>query len=382
MGIEYPPSSIFMTTTSTLYTKGHISSENVSLYHMSGLSTGGFVAACSTYGNNSDVDSLCFFSREGEPAGRISIRGDITGNLYLMEVITAGLQDGRVMATTRASDRVWIYNPPSSEGSFLQSQSATEVWDLSGAGVTGIGSLAGNIFLSTLLYTITGRVMDASSREPVVQAVVTTDGGGLGVSDGEGEYEFLQKPGRWWMEVTPADQGYNGFGEWLVVEGEDLFMHKDILLRPAKPTRRECSKNEDCSDGIFCNGIETCVDHVCEPGSDPCPSDGLFCNGEETCDAEGDSCVSSGNPCQGITRCDEEIDACVDCTGDGDCDDGLYCTGVETCVKNICQPGSSPCPEGVTCDEEGDACNYSIHNSNSTNHAAIPVDAPSPVLKD
>ena len=105
--------------------------------------------------------------------------------------------------------------------------------DLSGAGITSIGSLAGNIFLSTILYTITGRVLDASSMEPIVQALVTTDGGGLGKSDQEGEYEFLQKPGRWWMEVTAADQGYNGFGEWILVEGEDLFMQKDILLRSA-----------------------------------------------------------------------------------------------------------------------------------------------------
>ena len=341
-GIQYTPFLYFYDNNLNLIHKKDISSENVSLYHMSGLSTGGFVAACSTYGNNSDVDSLCFFSREGEPAGRISIRGDITGNLYLMEVITAGLQDGRVMATTRASDRVWIYNPPSSEGSFLQSQSATEVWDLSGAGVTGIGSLAGNIFLSTILYTITGRVMEALSGEPIARAVVTTDGGGLAKSDQEGEYEFFQKPGRWWMEVTPADQGYNRFGEWIRVEGENLFMQKDILLYPRTTSRKECITNADCDDALHCTGVETCVDHVCQPGSDPCPDDGLFCNGEETCDAEGDSCVSSGNPCPENLRCDEGIDACVDCTGDGDCDDGLYCTGVETCVTTSASPAVPP----------------------------------------
>ena len=67
-----------------------------------------------------------------------------------------------------------------------------------------------------------------------MQAAVTTDGGGMGVSDQEGEYEFLQKPGRWWMEAIPADQGYDGFGEWIRVEGEDLFMQKDILLYPVQ----------------------------------------------------------------------------------------------------------------------------------------------------
>ncbi|MFH0983586.1 MAG: S8 family serine peptidase [Planctomycetota bacterium] len=43
------------------------------------------------------------------------------------------------------------------------------------------------------------------------------------------------------------------------------------------------------------------------------------------------------------------------CTGDPDCDDGLFCNGAETCVAQSCQAGSDPCP-GQSCDEVADQC--------------------------
>lgn len=52
-----------------------------------------------------------------------------------------------------------------------------------------------------------------------------------------------------------------------------------------------------------------------------------------------------------------------ECTADGDCDDGLFCNGAETCVADVCQAGtpvdcsalSDQCNDGV-CDEELDEC--------------------------
>ena len=34
---------------------------------------------------------------------------------------------------------------------------------------------------------------------------------------------------------------------------------------------------------------------------------------------------------------------CVSCGQDSDCDDGVACNGVETCVDNWCNTGTSPC---------------------------------------
>jgi hypothetical protein len=45
----------------------------------------------------------------------------------------------------------------------------------------------------------------------------------------------------------------------------------------------------------------------------------------------------------------------VSCSIDGECDDGLFCNGVETCVGGFCQPGTDPCP-GQGCDEVNEEC--------------------------
>jgi len=52
-----------------------------------------------------------------------------------------------------------------------------------------------------------------------------------------------------------------------------------------------------------------------------------------------------------------------DCTDDGDCDNGAWCDGVETCgTDGFCQPGTPPdCSDGVqctvdSCDEQADQC--------------------------
>jgi V8-like Glu-specific endopeptidase len=42
------------------------------------------------------------------------------------------------------------------------------------------------------------------------------------------------------------------------------------------------------------------------------------------------------------------------CTGNSQCDDGLFCNGAETCSGGSCQAGTSPCASG--CDEATDTC--------------------------
>jgi hypothetical protein len=43
------------------------------------------------------------------------------------------------------------------------------------------------------------------------------------------------------------------------------------------------------------------------------------------------------------------------CSNDSECDDGLFCNGLETCQTGLCQPGSDPCP-GQQCDGTNDEC--------------------------
>jgi hypothetical protein len=47
--------------------------------------------------------------------------------------------------------------------------------------------------------------------------------------------------------------------------------------------------------------------------------------------------------------------SCDGCWTDRDCDDGLFCDGVEACLDGLCQPGKIPC-KGELCDEVDDMC--------------------------
>jgi len=139
-----------------------------------------------------------------------------------------------------------------------------------------------------------------------------------------------------------------------------------------------CGVDADCDDALFCNGAESCVTGVCQSGTAPtiddgvaCTDDscddvldivvnvandgncdnGLFCDGTETCDPVLD-CQSGNDPCPGQS-CDEPTDTCTGCLGDGDCDDGLFCNGAETCAAGTCQAGTAPSiDDGVTCTDD------------------------------
>eukprot|EP00899_Mesostigma_viride_P025511 jgi/Mesvir1/6144/Mv00845-RA.1 len=95
-------------------------------------------------------------------------------------------------------------------------------------------------------------------------------------------------------------------------------------------------------------------------GGDPCATlvcgDGNWCNGAETCDSAAGRCVSpTRGPCVDLAHCDEAGDKCLACISDAECDNGAaMCDGKETCVANVCVPGTGTgCPKncilGVGC---------------------------------
>jgi len=49
-----------------------------------------------------------------------------------------------------------------------------------------------------------------------------------------------------------------------------------------------------------------------------------------------------------------------ECLNDGDCDDGSFCNGKETCVDGICVAGQSPCGEGQVCGDDTDECRATV----------------------
>jgi hypothetical protein len=150
-----------------------------------------------------------------------------------------------------------------------------------------------------------------------------------------------------------------------------------------------CTIDADCDDGLYCNGAETCdVNGQCQPGTsvdcddgvdctvdscneatDSCDNipddgfcdDGLYCTGTETCDAELGCQAGTPVDCDDgvdctVDSCNETTDSCDNTPDDGFCNDGLYCNGEETCDVTLdCKSGVIPCAAEL-CDETNDVC--------------------------
>ena len=119
----------------------------------------------------------------------------------------------------------------------------------------------------------------------------------------------------------------------------------------------ECTTNADCSDNLYCNGVETCVSGTCQAGTP------LTCN-------DGISCTSG--------TCNEVTDSCDYVYNDAVCDDGLFCDGAETCIGlggdvNGCQAGIPPTiDDGVSCTV--DNCNEASNTVTNTPDNSLCLD--------
>lgn len=115
---------------------------------------------------------------------------------------------------------------------------------------------------------------------------------------------------------------------------------------------------------------------------DPCSlivcDDGLYCNGQETCDSSsGVAVCKSGDPpkCDDSVSCTDDAcdkvnDTCTNTPNDGNCDDGLYCNGTETCSPtNDCQAGTPiDCGDGYSCTD--DVCDEATDSCKSTDNGS------------
>ena len=76
---------------------------------------------------------------------------------------------------------------------------------------------------------------------------------------------------------------------------------------------------ETCDDGLWCTINDVCASGVCEGPARDC-NDGEFCTGVETCNEDTATCDSPGDPCGVGEVCNEGADAC-DSSNDDDVDD-------------------------------------------------------------
>jgi hypothetical protein len=144
------------------------------------------------------------------------------------------------------------------------------------------------------------------------------------------------------------------------VNNGDVCAAAEVIVRkgaipPPPPPPSGCKTDDDCDDGVFCNGAETCTGGNCVDGNPPCRA--------ELCDEETDTCIG----CLVDEDCDDGVDctddSCVDeicenTPNDDSCpDDGLFCNGEEFCDEaEGCSSTGDPCGAGETCDEDTDSC--------------------------
>jgi hypothetical protein len=116
-----------------------------------------------------------------------------------------------------------------------------------------------------------------------------------------------------------------------------------------------------CSDGLFCNGSDTCGGGSCALHSgDPC-APGVCNEVSDTCTAcdENSDCPDDGNPC---TNAVCQFGSCVHVPNSAPCSDGLFCNGADFCSGGSCSVhAGNPCVGGPACanvcSEAGDTCN-------------------------
>ena len=108
----------------------------------------------------------------------------------------------------------------------------------------------------------------------------------------------------------------------------------------------ECTTAADCDDGLYCNGTESCVGSVCQPGEPVVCNDNISCTDDS---------------------CDENTDLCSHIANNANCDDGFFCTGTEICdPDNDCTSGSNPCTGNEVCNDITDTCDIPVCNNNGT----------------
>ena len=135
-----------------------------------------------------------------------------------------------------------------------------------------------------------------------------------------------------------------------------------------------CRSASECDDQVDCTQ-DSCVEAVCQhEAQDGDCDNGIWCDGVEVCDPL-DGCLQAPvDPCDDgflCTQdiCDEAGQICANSPDDSACADGLYCNGDELCDPlSGCQPGQGvTCDDGVACtidacDETNDVCTVIIED--------------------
>ncbi len=169
--------------------------------------------------------------------------------------------------------------------------------------------------------TLWGRVTDVFTGAALDDTTVTIAGVGAVQCDGNGYYVVtMVPPSPPNHAVTASQAGYVDRTVAATISAGDIG-RLDITLG-------ECGDDDDCSDGVWCNGLETCAGGECLEGTAPCGPG-------EWCDEAGQACILYG-------------DGDFDADGDIDLTDSAAfqsCFGETAGVE--CEPGNLTGDDGL-----------------------------------
>jgi len=119
--------------------------------------------------------------------------------------------------------------------------------------------------------------------------------------------------------------------------------------RPGDP----CTTRADCDDGVFCSGVEECLEGVCVSARNAACRAPSVC-ATATCEETATGCVFAAKVCDGALQCSIDRGCVAVCARDEDCDDGRTCTD-DRCDGGTCVhapvdarcPGKGQCGVGV-----------------------------------
>jgi len=145
------------------------------------------------------------------------------------------------------------------------------------------------------------------------------------------------------------------------------------------PPPVDCTNDDDCDDGVFCNGRERCLDALCAPGVRVVCDDGVSCTRDvcrdNACVGEPDDSACDAGPggrCAGAMGC--QYTECTDttCASDWMSCETAVCSGTTCMRSSTCGLGDTCC--GGTCApagcSDGDECTLDSCGATGCVHTA------------
>jgi len=132
-----------------------------------------------------------------------------------------------------------------------------------------------------------------------------------------------------------------------------------------------CNVDSECDNGIWCDGEEFCdrrpllsnaaISLLFIGNNTFKGGECSYNQGELPCCPEEHDCLGFDSPYYDIALqlCDDAAMQCKsgdECLTDSECDDGIWCTGVEACISGLCFNVLARCTGSETCNEEAMRC--------------------------